>query len=282
MSPAHDYGACRNARPLPEGESTVVAAKRVLERAEAGGSGALVLQRKDSSLVGAILVERGRVCWAVCNDCPRRLSDMLVEESSSLTHAQVAEVVAECRRTHAPLGETLLSRGLVTQEALHRALLHHTSVSLDHLMRAESSAWTWAPHTQHSYSPMLTFSATEVLVGMSQQLDPERSAKALAVLRATSTPKQRALALQRAAGGRVPIAHLGCEQLELSALIVISRQADELLSVASIADLRMAVLEMDDLSFAAWGQDAVRYVLLCEGKLAFNRLLAHVVALNIS
>ena len=281
MSAALDHGTCRNARGGPAGDSAVLAAKRLLERAEAAGSGALVLQRQDGPQAGAVLVERGRVCWAVCGDCPRRLSDLLIERSPSLTHAQVAEVVAECRRTRAPLGETLLARGLVTQAALHQALLQHTGVSMDHLMRVDGS-WTWSPHARQSYSPMLTFSATELLVEMSQQLDPERTAKALAMLRSVAVPPLRGLALQRAPGGRVPIAHLGCEHLELSTLIAIARQADELLSVASIADLHMAVLEMDDLSFAAWGQDAVRYVLLCEGNLAFNRLLAHVVSLPIS
>ncbi|MEZ4360058.1 MAG: hypothetical protein R3B48_07755 [Kofleriaceae bacterium] len=281
MSIARDYGTCRNARTPADARSTAIGAKRVLERAEEMGSGALMLKGPNNSSIGAILIERGRLCWAVCNACPRRLSDILVEESSSLTNAQVTEVVRECRQTGVPLGETLLSRGMVSQEALHRALLHHTSVALDHLIRADGEGWTWVAHTRQGYSPILTFSATEVLVEMTRLFEPEQSAQAAAVLQPISPPWLSSLALRRVAGGRTPIAQVRCEHVELASLSRISRQADEILSVASIAALRIAILEMSDLSFAAWGEDANQYVLLCKGKLAFNRLLAHISSLNI-
>lgn len=269
---------CRNDRPLPEGESSAALAKRALERAEAGGSGALVRRRADGSIAGAILAESGRVCWAVCNDCPRRLSDILVEESPGLTLAQVSELVAECRRDHKPLGETLLTRGLVSHEVLRRSLLHHTCVSLDHLMRADADSWAWTAHSKQSYSPMLTFSSVEVLVGMSRLAEPARTAQALAVLESVRAPNESALALLRVGSGRVPIAQIGCEHLELARLVAMARQVDELLAVASIADLRVAVLELEDLAFAAWGNESIRYVLFCQGALAFNRLLSHVVS----
>lgn len=272
---------CRNDRPLREGESTAAMARRVLERAESGGSGALVLRRDDGSVVGAVLAERGRVCWAVCNDCSRRLSDILVAQAPGLTASLLSELVAECRRDHTPLGETLLARGLISQDVLRRAILLHTCLSLDHLMRADATSWSWTPHSKHSYAPMLTFSAVEVLVGMSHSSDPAASEQALAVLRSAMGPGFSALALRRASGGRVPIAHIDGECLELVRLLALAQQADEMLAIAVIAELQVAVLELEDLAFVVWGQGDVRHVLLGYGKLAFNRLLSHVVATNI-
>lgn len=273
--------SCRNDRPLRAGESTAAMARRVLERAESGGSGALVLRRGDGSAVGAVLVENGRVCWAVCNDCSRRLSNILVEQAPNLTTSLLAELVAECRRDQVPLGETLLARGLISQEVLRCALLLHTCLSLDHLMRAESASWSWTPHSKQSYSPMLTFSAVEVLVGMSHASDPAASELALSVLREATAPGFVALTLRRVPGGRIPIAQLGAENLELARLLALAQQADEMLAIASIADLQVAVLELEDLSFVVWGQGDVRHVLLCHGGLAFNRLLSHVAATTI-
>lgn len=273
--------SCRNDRPLRAGESTAVMARRVLERAESGGSGALVLRREDGSVVGAVLVERGRVCWAVCNDCSRRLSDILIEQAPSLTAGLLTELVAECRRDQVPLGETLLARGLISQEVLRRAILLHTCLSLDHLMRADAASWSWTPHSKQGYAPMLTFSAVEVLVGMSQASDPAASELAQEVLREASAPRLIALTLRRVPGGRIPIAQLGGENLELGRLLALAQQADEMLAIATIADLQVAVLELEDLSFVVWGQGDFRHLLLCHGGLAFNRLLSHVAATTI-
>lgn len=269
---------CPNDRPLRAGESTAAMARRVLERAESGGSGALVLRRADGSVVGAVLAEGGRVCWAVCNDCSRRLSDILVEQAPGLTASMLSELVAECRRDHVPLGETLLARGLISQDVLRRAILLHTCLSLDHLMRADASSWSWTPHSKQSYAPMLTFSAVEVLVGLSHASDPAASEQALAVLRAASGPGLSALTLRRVPGGRVPIAHIDGDGLELVRLLALAQQADEMLAIASIAELQVAALELEDLAFVVWGQGDLRHVLLCHGKLAFNRLLSHVAA----
>lgn len=269
---------CPNDRPLRAGESTAAMARRVLERAESGGSGALVLRRADGSVVGAVLAEGGRVCWAVCNDCSRRLSDILVEQAPGLTTSLLSELVAECRRDHVPLGETLLARGLISQDVLRRAILLHTCLSLDHLMRADASSWSWTPHSKQSYAPMLTFSAVEVLVGLSRASDPAASEQALAVLRAASGPGFSALTLRRVPGGRVPIAHIDGDGLELVRLLALAQQADEMLAIASIAELQVAALELEDLAFVVWGQGDLRHVLLCHGKLAFNRLLSHVAA----
>lgn len=278
MSRSEIIAPCRNERALADGESTAAMAKRVLELVEAGGSGALVLQRDDGTVVGAVLAEYGRVCWAVCRDCSRRLSDILIGEAPGLTKAVLAELVAECRREQVPLGETLLARGLISLDRLRQGMLRHTCLSLDHLVRSGETGWNWTPHSKQSYSPMLTFSAVEVLAGISYLSEPEACDRALEYLRAAAGPKQSMLALRRVVGGRVPLAHIGGEHLELGRLIALSRQADEMLAIASIAGLHVVVLDLDDLAMVAWGGGSIRYVLLSREKLGFNKLLSHVVS----
>jgi hypothetical protein len=241
------------------------------------GIGALMRKPSDGTMVGAMLVERGRVCWAVCNDCPNRLTDLLVAESEVLTNDQVNDLVVECRRDQVPLGETLLSRGLISQAVLYRALLRHTCESLDHLLREELAPWTWVDHASAGYAPWLTFSPIEILVGLQTLLSPRAASRAADALGLVVVPGLRGFAIERTHGMRAPIAQLGCDALELSALRDLAGHADEIMAVAGTAELKLAVVEFRELALASWTQDHIRYVLLRDGELAFNQLLAHIV-----
>lgn len=278
---------CRRARPPhgtdPHADFPVTSyAYRAFKQVPPDGCGALVRKRADGSMIGAMLVERGRVCWAVCNECPNRLTDLLVAESTTLTNEQVTALVAECRRDHVPLGETLLSRGFVSQPVLYRALLRHTCESLDHLLRDDSVPWSWVDHAHAGYDPLLTFSPIDILVGLQTLLSPDAAARAKAKLDVLVPPGVRGFAIERTHGVRAPIAQVGCDDLELSLLGDLSVHADEIMSVAATADLKLAVVEFGELAFASWAEDNIRYVLLREGELAFNQLLAHVVATTIT
>lgn len=278
---------CRRARP-PRGSDpratipVTAEAYRAFQRVPAGAIGALVRKLPDGSMIGAMLVERGRVCWAVCNDCPNRFTDLLVAESETLTTAQVNALVAECRRDHVPLGETLLSRGLLSQPVLRRALLRHTCESLDHLLREEDVPWSWIDHAHAGYDPLLTFSPIEILVGLQTLINPSAAAKAESTLDVVKAAGLRGFAIERTHGVRAPIAQIDCDTLELTTLGDLSAHADEIMSVAAIADLKLAVVEFGELALASWSEDNIRYVLLRDGELAFNQLLAHVVSTTVT
>src|SRR5262249_5872261 len=102
----------------------------VFERVPSDASGALVREQSDGTMAGALLVEHGRVCWAMRRRYPRRLTDILADEQNTLSPAQLDEVFAMCRRERRPLGETLIERGMVSLPILHRALLRHTCEAL--------------------------------------------------------------------------------------------------------------------------------------------------------
>lgn len=279
---------CRRARPPrssgdPRADMPVtVEAYRAFKMVPSDGIGALVRKRANGSLIGAMLVQRGRVCWAVCNDCPNRLTDLLVAESESLTSDQVNALVVECRRDHVPLGETLLSRGLISQPVLHRALLRHTCESLDHLLREEVVPWTWVDHAQSGYDPLLTFSPIEILVGLQTLVNPRAAVHAKDVLDVVVGAGLRGFAIERTHGIRAPIAQIGCDMLDLPTLSDLSVHADEIMSVGATANLKVAVVEFGEFAFASWAEDNLRYVLLRDGELAFNQMLAHVITTSIN
>ncbi|HET9621842.1 MAG TPA: hypothetical protein VFP84_10765 [Kofleriaceae bacterium] len=246
----------------------------VLERVPSAASGALVRARPDGSLAGALLVERGRVCWAM-SQRSRRLTDILVAEQDSLSRAELAAVVAMCTRDRRPFGETLIERGLISLPVLHRALLRHTCEALDCLVRDDAESWAWRAHSGYGYHPMLTFSPAELLAGVRALAHPMLAAQARDRLREVVRPGQLGFAMERAAGARLPLAQIGCECVDLAALGDLAAQAADMMAVASVAGVAVALAELDaGGACASWNEGNVSFVVLCDGDLAFNRLLA--------
>lgn len=253
-----------------------------LERVPSDACGAMVRKYPDGTVAGAMLVERGRVCWAMSQQYPRRLTDILVDEQDTLTHAQLNEVFALCRRDHIPLGETLVNRGLISLPTLHRALLRHTCEALDCVVREEASPWAWVAHTQYGYHPMLTFSPAEVLTGVRAIAEPVLATRALARLREVVRPEQHGFVVQRGRGAKLPLAQIGCERIDLVALSDLAVHADEVTGVAQTIDVGVALAQLGELACASWVEQELLFVLLCDGELAFNRLLSQVAAMTIN
>jgi len=242
--------------------------------------GALVRKHPDGTVAGAMLVERGRVCWAMSQHYARRLTDILVDEQDTLTHEQLDELFALCRRDHMPLGETLVARGLVSLPVLHRALLRHTCEALDCLVREEASPWAWVPHSGYGYHPMLTFSPAEVVTGVRAIANPELAARALARLAEVVRPDQRGFAVERLRGVKVPLAQLHCEGLDMVELGDLATHADEVMGVAETIGVVIALAQLGELACASWIEHGVLFVLMCDGELAFNRLVAQASAMT--
>jgi hypothetical protein len=252
----------------------------VLERVPLAESGAFVRERTDGTMAGALLVEHGRVCWALCERYPLRLTDILVAEQDSLTRAELDEVVATCTRERMPFAETLLSRGLISLPVLHRALLRHTCEALDCLVRDDASPWSWVAHAGYGYHPMLTFSLPEVLIGVRAIASPSLAARARDRLGEVVGKDQHGFAIERAPGAKLPLAQIGCEGIDVAALAELAAQADDVMAVAATAGVDLALAELDRFACASWVEHSVLFVLLCEGELAFNRLLAQVAAMT--
>jgi hypothetical protein len=111
--------------------------------------------------IGAVFVESGRVCWAAARGLARRLSDLLAA-SARLESSEMEAHYRHCKRVGAPLGEHLVSAGIVTAEGLRGALLRHTAESLS-VLCAPGHAARWISRRRSGYSPRFTFRTPELL-----------------------------------------------------------------------------------------------------------------------
>ena len=264
---------------LATAQPVALDAYHALESVPSNACGALVRRRPDGTMAGALLVEHGRVCWAMSQRYKLRLTDILVDEQDSLTHEELDAVFEVCRRDHLPLGETLVARGMVSLPVLHRALLRHTCEALDCLLRSEPLPWAWVAHSGYGYHPMLTFSAAEVLAGVRAIANPPLAARAMARLRDVVRDDQSGFAVERAGATKIPLAQIRCERVDLEALADLAMQATEVMAVAATVGIDVALAELEGLACASWVEADVVFVLLCDGELAFNRLLAQVAAM---
>lgn len=140
-------------------------ALRVLSRVEAladDATGALVFGH-GASMSGVVLVENGRVCWAAATGLRQRLTDLLREACAPRPSAVELEALfLECRERSQPIGEALVTRGVLAPAALRSALLHHSAESL-----SAADCWTgphrFVAHRARGYHSAFTFLPVELL-----------------------------------------------------------------------------------------------------------------------
>ena len=128
-----------------------------------GAAGALAFTDRDSPQ-GTVLIEDRRICWAAASDMENRLTDLLRAQSQTpLSPMALEEVYQECHRKDMPLGETLVTRGLVSSEGLRCALRQHTAEAIARLSAAASLTLTWAFNRTKRYDAQFTFGTSELL-----------------------------------------------------------------------------------------------------------------------
>lgn len=110
---------------------------------------------------GAVFIERGRVCWAAARGLARRLTELLGARAD-LEPGALESMFLMCKEKRIPLGEHLVSRGVLSADALRDALLQHTVESLGYLCTSNSRA-AWCPRAGAGYSPRFTFATAELL-----------------------------------------------------------------------------------------------------------------------
>ena len=78
--------------------------------------------------VGGVFVDEGRIAWAVAPGTRRFLADRLV--NAGVDQRIIRELVDEGRRTGVPLGQMVVSRGLMCAGAFAELLFEHTVFSI--------------------------------------------------------------------------------------------------------------------------------------------------------
>jgi hypothetical protein len=131
----------------------------MLERLAAEGqSGELIATTQNFEI--HVLLHEGRIAWATNSSSrfafTRRLVDKYGVDKDTLR-----EVVLECQRTRARLGEALLAWNVATREQIQDALKSQISETLTQLGELRDSRALFLPRSA-AYSADLTFTLTDV------------------------------------------------------------------------------------------------------------------------
>ena len=252
----------------------------VLRNVAQRNSGALVRRRPDGSTAGAILADAGRVCWARSAGQRARMSDLLLADPAQrLTRGELEQAVRACREQRRPLGEYLLTLGLVDTDTLRSALLRHTCEAVLDLAN-EDTQWEWLEHRGPGYNASLTFSPADVLSGVHALQVPQTTLDLNARLRSRVLEGQRAFVVANGQADRTLVAHVGCDDLALDTLFDLAARACELSQLGSVIAARGAVAVFGDIAYAAWQEDGFLHVIIDADHMAFSRLVSQLVSVN--
>lgn len=257
-------------------------AMRAVEALPANMSGAFIVGHRRPP-EGMVLVERNRICWAAATGMARRLRDIL----RSHAHLQISDgdleaLYVDCRKHNRPLGEALVTEGLVSAEHLRAAMKQHTVESLMALDAAidehvDELPLTWVEHHAHGYNPRYTFTATEVLAALGAWLLERNSGDIVdAHLGEVAGTGCTAIAFSPGPDGA---------PLLVGALTTIWLRVHDLVDLASWADAALAAssggfatavahacAQSNTAATVAWSYEGQRYAAICPGGPALKRL----------
>lgn len=253
-----------------QGFSLDVSAARELlegiESLESGSTGALSYGSA-SQPRGTVFVEDGRVCWAMAGTSGRRLTDLLARQSDPPVEPSKLEAVYQhCRRVGTPLGEALVSSGLVSPDGLRAALLQHTTECIAVMSPSSSRAPVWAPHRHERYNARYTFTPAEILVRLGALVHRQSTVKALDELGSTLDAGGGGVAFARGASP-LPIASIRASELTISELMDLGRWGVDALDMAdAISPRRDFVLATTGYrhGVGAWIHEGLVFVALFE------------------
>lgn len=226
--------------------------------------GALVLSR-DGEQVGAVLMEHGRVCWAMAHAMRRRLTDLLCHQTTPPLDEQVVRsVYRECVDNHQPLGETLVRRAIVSETGLRRALRQHNAEAIALLSVPESEA-VWTPKRSATYDSRFTFGTTELLVSVGALADAESASRARQVLRGVTPPDGTGAAYVALGGDPIPVAEVNSTRFGAADFMDLGRwlSSTHLTTSKALGRPRVTQCRLGKDSLVGWFEGHLGYVVCC-------------------
>lgn len=169
---------------------------------------------------GSVLLERGRVCWAMSTGATRRLTEILCERHG-LDPAHVNQVFHRCRAEQRPVGQTLVEEGLVAADQLADALRAHTTETMLILANMGPLHADWLPHRGGSYQPQFTFGRASMLADVAALgwgVDVAAAAVRLAAVLPPGTPGMAIV--DKPGAPALPVVTVGLEGASTEDLLV--------------------------------------------------------------
>lgn len=240
-------------------------------------TGALLFGPK-SNPDGAILVEKGRVCWAASKAMGRRLTDLLrAHIDPELGPDALEEIVHRCRSENKPLGESLLEKGHISSDALRGALRQQTSEAILFLSQSSGEPPQWVSHRQQRYDARFTFSPVEILASIGGACMPALGARAKGEIDDVLRLGGSALAYTwvGASAALFPLVEVQGAGLAVREMFELAAWATGALSVQLGARAPVglvAALGASGDAVVTWLSDGVIYVVICQNPAS----LAHV------
>ncbi len=182
---AAPYGSPTPGAREPGSGEAVLAQLHDLE--QRGASGEFVCSCSTAEV--HVYMQGGRIAWAR-DSLHRRAFTEHLKEHAGLDQASVEEVLAECRRTRRPLGETLVSWKLATRDQVRAAIRHQMVQALNMVEDADPCRALFLERAEDKqYDPQLTFQLSE-LVSADRPGQPMPDEEARARSRDTDLPSR--------------------------------------------------------------------------------------------
>ncbi len=218
-------------------------------------TGAVVFEGAEGKS-GAILLERGRICWAVARGLKRRMVEILRHQEQPPPPASVVEEVFRgCQESGQPFGEALVARGLVSTTGLRKALRQQTAEAIS-VLAAPRASVLFLKHKNQGYNAQYSFSGAEILVALGALRDVDAAVRATNRLKELLPPEVSGVVFSRGLGA-APVA-----------IGLVERMSLEVVDLANISQWASSAI---DISHAVGGNDQVRLVSLSD---AFGRSIA--------
>ncbi|OFX23182.1 MAG: hypothetical protein A2V77_11475 [Anaeromyxobacter sp. RBG_16_69_14] len=117
-----------------------------------------------------VFLQSGRIAWASDSRHPRAFTQHL-KEHAGLDAGSLEEAIAEARRSHVPIGETLVAWKLATKEQVRAALRYQIDLALAVIEQPSAAAKAvFLPRPQYSkLDVQLTFAVQELSSGSAGQ-----------------------------------------------------------------------------------------------------------------
>lgn len=145
--------------------------------AEARGTGELICASATAEV--HVYLQHGRVAWATDSEHPFAFTRYL-QKIAEIDPESFRDILDSCRREKRPLGETLVSWGVATQDEVRDALRHQVRLALDVLAAARPAKTVFLDRTRQfaQYDAAFTFGVEELLTGTEETPEPRRASRA--------------------------------------------------------------------------------------------------------
>jgi hypothetical protein len=200
---------------------------------------------------GVVFVEGGRVCWAAARGLAPRLSELLGARAG-LEPSEMESLFLACKERRIPLGEHLVSHGVLSAEDLRVALLQHTVESLRYLCAGGARGF-WCPRGGAGYSPRFTFATAELLTQLGATTHASVAARLRPLLESFFGDEDWAAAFVRSETSAFPepIAVRGAAPHAATSLVRFGKWAASVLDVAVAFSGESAFLSIERTSSSA-------------------------------